>query len=158
MAPHRRMVHLEGSGDQSELCSLTVMEKTSHRTPKSPQVPAVDYKQREGPEMGRVEGQDHHLWPEHRRGTKASFVYQGTLWCPGRKPPSQTESPLLALGDLGNTFARPLVCVFRLMPHQISSGRKSCFRWPWIAAFISCHFPLRPAWHGNVLEAARALE
>lgn len=64
MAPHRRMVHLEGSGDQSELCSLTVMEKTSHRTPKSPQVPAVDYKQREGPEMGRVEGQDHHLWPE----------------------------------------------------------------------------------------------
>jgi hypothetical protein len=108
--------------------------------------------------MDRVWGQDHHLRPQHRRGIKTPIVYSEPLWCPVRKPPSQTKSPLPALGDLGNTFAQPLVCVFRLMPHRISSGRKSCFRWPWIAAFISCHFPLLPAWHGNVLEAAGGLE
>lgn len=54
IALHREMVHLEGSGDQSELCSFMVMENTSHTTPKSPRVPVVDYKQRGGPEMGRV--------------------------------------------------------------------------------------------------------
>lgn len=54
IAPHRELGHLEGSGDQSRLCSFMVMENTSHKSLKSPLVPEVDYKQRGGPEMGRV--------------------------------------------------------------------------------------------------------
>lgn len=54
IASLRKMAHLEGTGYQSGLCSFMVVENTSRKTPKLPQMPVVDYKQRGGPEMGRV--------------------------------------------------------------------------------------------------------
>lgn len=77
--------------------------------------------------MGGVWGQEHRPGSE-RSGQKDFPCLHWASGAQSGRLPSHTEWPLPAQGDLGSTLARPLVCVFRLMPHRISSARKSCFR------------------------------
>lgn len=126
VAASRKMVHLEGSEDKSGLCSLWGWKILVTKLQSHPECLWLVIDKEEGVR-----------WAECRVGTTISGLSRGghkDSYClrwvslmPDQEAPF-TNSRLCQPWGTWGIHSPCLWSVFRLMPHRISSGRKSCFR------------------------------
>lgn len=126
VAPYRETVYLEGGEDKSGLCSLGWRKILVIKLPSPPECLWLIINKEEGLR-----------WAESRvrttisgvsiGGHKDSYCLHWASLMPSQEAPF-TNSRLCQPWGTWGIHSPGLWSVFRLMPHRISSGRKSCFR------------------------------